>query len=267
MNANRTPSVPAVERAMHVMEAIAQSRNGLFLSQLVETFNIPKSSIHCLLLTLERLGYLHRSQQTGRYMFGLKLFGLANISLGGLPIREQASPFLVQLMEKTNLTVHMGVLDKYEAVLVAKYDPPASNGLATWRGKRMEIHCTGIGKALGAYMQEEDVRNVYRLRKFPRHNENTLSTLSKVQEEFKKIRQRSYAIDDEEDEIGWRCLGAPVFDDAGQPIAAISIAGTIHQIRSDNIPQLAEILKTCTTAISYSWGYAGNKEANAYQRD
>jgi DNA-binding IclR family transcriptional regulator len=255
MNASRTPSVPAVERALTLMESLAHSKNGLSLSQFVESSNLPKSSIHCLLLTLERMGYLHRSAQTGRYMFGLKLFGLANTSLSGLPIREQAAPFLIQLMEKTGLTVHMGVLDQYEAVLVAKYDPPGSTGLATWRGKRMEVHCTGIGKALGAHMSEEDLRSLYRLRKFPRHNENTISTLRKLQEDFARIRQRSYSIDDEEDEIGWRCLGAPVFDDAGKPVAAVSIAGTIHQIRPDNLPRLADILKACTTAISYSWGY------------
>lgn len=266
MAADRTPSVPAVERALMLMEALAHSRNGLSLSQFVESSNLPKSSIHCLLLTLERMGYLHRSKQTGRYMFGLKLFGLANTSLSGLSIREQASPFLMQLMERTNLTVHMGVLDQYEAVLVAKYDPPGSNGLATWRGKRMEVHCTGIGKALGAYMPEEDLKTLFRLRKFPRHNENTFSTLRKVQEDFAKIRQRSYSVDDEEDEIGWRCLGAPVFDEDGKPVAAVSIAGTVHQIRSDNIPQLAEILKACTTAISYSRGYLKGEESNAYQR-
>lgn len=266
MNASRTPSVPAVERALNLMESLAHSKNGLSLSQFVESSNLPKSSIHCLLLTLERMGYLHRSAQTGRYMFGLKLFGLANTSLSGLPIREQAAPFLMQLMEQTGLTVHMGVLDRYEAVLVAKYNPPGSTGLATWRGKRMEVHCTGIGKALGAYMPEDDLKTLYRLRKFPRHNENTLSTLRKVQEEFARIRERSYAIDDEEDEIGWRCLGAPVYDDTGAPVAAVSIAGTIHQIRADNLPQLADILKACTTAISYSWGYLKEEESDAYQR-
>jgi DNA-binding IclR family transcriptional regulator len=266
MAADRTPSVPAVERALLLMESLAHSRNGLSLSQFVESSNLPKSSIHCLLLTLERLGYLHRSKQTGRYMFGLKLFGLANTSLNGLPIREQAAPFLMQLMEQTNLTVHMGVLDKYEAVLVAKYDPPGSNGLATWRGKRMEVHCTGIGKALGAYMPETDLKMLHRLRKFPRHNENTLSTLRKVQDDFSKIRQRAYSIDDEEDEIGWRCLGAPVFGDDGKPVAAVSIAGTIHQIHSTNLPQLAKTLTACTTALSYSWGYLKNEETDAYQR-
>lgn len=266
MTASRTPSVPAVERAFEIMELLAQSRNGLSLSQLVESSAQPKSSIHCLLLTLERKGYLHRSPQTGRYMFGTKLFTLANSSLGGLPIREQAAPYLVQLMEQTGLTVHMGVLDKYEAVLIAKYDPPGSTGLATWRGKRMEVHCTGIGKALGAHMTDESLRNLYRLRKLPRHNENTISSLRKLQEDFARIRERAYSIDDEEDEIGWRCIGSPVYDPTGSPVGAVSIAGTVNQIRSDNLPRLAETLKACTASISYSWGYLRAEESNAYQR-
>ncbi len=269
MNASRTPSVPAVDRALQIMESLASSKNGLSLSQLVESSNLPKSSIHCLLLTLERRGYLHRSIQTGRYMFGLKLFGLANTSLSSLPIREQAAPFLLQLMEQTGLTVHMGVLDQYEAVLVAKYGPPSSRGLATWRGKRMEVHCTGIGKALGAHMSEEDLMALYQQRKFPRHNENTISTLRKLQEDFSKTRQRGYSIDDEEDEIGWRCLGAVVYNDASEPVAAISVAGTVNQIRADNIPRLAETLRGCATAISYSWGYLNRSsaaaETNAYK--
>ena len=266
MTASRTPSVPAVERALDLMESLAHSKNGLSLSQLVESSNLPKSSIHCLLLTLERKGYLNRSAQTGRYMFGTKLFAMANTSIGGLPIREQAAPFLMQLMEQTGLTVHMGVLDTYEAVLVAKYDPPGSTGLATWRGKRMEIHCTGIGKALGAYMSEEKLRTLYRLRKLPRHNENTISSLRKLQDDFARTRERSYSIDDEEDEIGWRCLGAPILDPSGAPVAAVSIAGTIHQIRADNLPRLAETLKSCTTSISCSRGYIGTESTDAYQR-
>ena len=269
MNASRTPSVPAVERALCLMESLAHSKNGLSLSQLVESSNLPKSSIHCLLLTLERTGYLHRSEQTGRYMFGLKFFGLANTSLSSLPIREQAAPFLMQLMEQTGLTVHMGVLDKYEAVLIARYDPPGSKGLATWRGKRMELHCTGIGKALGAHMSEADLNALHQQRKFPRHNENTISTLRRLQEEYAKILQRGYAIDDEEDEIGWRCLGAVIYDDTCVPVAAISIAGTIHQIHADNLTRLANILKSCAAAISYSWGYLNTKEmvreTDAYQ--
>jgi len=257
-NACRTPSVPAVERAFWLLEQLAESKNGLSLSQLVESSQLPKSSIHCLLLTLERGGYIQRSPQTGRYTYSLKLFGLANASVSGLPIREQAAPLLVHLMERTGLTVHMGVLDKYEAVLIAKYNPPGSTGLATWRGKRMAIHCTGLGKALGAYMSEEELKSLHRVRKLPRHNENTISSFRRLQEEFSRIRQLSYALDDEEDEVGWRCLGAPVFNEEGRPVAAVSVAGTTQMIHAENIPRLAETLKSCTLAISSAVGYSRN---------
>lgn len=261
MNASRTPSVPAVERALGILDALAQSRNGLSLSQLVESSQLPKSSTHCLLLTLERAGYLHRSSQTGRYTLGLKVFGLANASLNGLPMREQAAPFLLQLKDATGLTVHMGVQDGYEAVLIAKYDPPGTGGAATWRGKRMELHSTGIGKAIAAFLPEDEIRSIHGTRKFPRHNENTVCNIRKLLDDFAISRQRGYVVDDEESELGWRCLGAPVLNDMGQPVAAVSVAGTLRQIRPENMRSLAETLKACAAAISYSWGYSRNSNS------
>ncbi|MGO4514226.1 IclR family transcriptional regulator [Terriglobus sp. 2YAB30_2] len=262
--ANRTPSVPSVERALHLLEILAHSKNGLTLSQMVEMSGHPKSSLHCLLLTLERLGYLTRSPQTGRYLFGLKLFGLANASLAGLQVREQAAPFLVQLMTQTKFTVHMGVLEQHEAVLVAKYNPPGGESLATWRGKRMELHCTGVGKALGAYLSEEELETLFKFRKFPRHNENTITSLRKLKDEFASIRQKMCAIDDEEEELGWRCIGAPIFDETGSAVAAVSISGSVHRINTQNINRLETQIKACALNISYALGYL--KEQDAYKR-
>ncbi|PMZ24081.1 IclR family transcriptional regulator, partial [Pseudomonas sp. FW306-02-F04-BA] len=76
----------------------------------------------------------------------------------------------------------------------------------------MEIHCTGIGKVLGAYMPSEELEKIHRTRRFPRHNENTIVSLRKLQQDFETVRWRMYSIDDEEDELGWRCLGAPIFN-------------------------------------------------------
>jgi DNA-binding IclR family transcriptional regulator len=263
MSASKTPSVPAVERALLLLESLAESKNGLSLAQLVERSGLPKSSLHCLLLTLERANYLHRSPQTGRYMFGLKLFGLANTSLSGLRIREQAAPFLVDLMERTRLTVHMGVLEQNEAVVIAKYDPPSST-VATWRGQRMGIHCSGLGKVLAAYLPFEELQSLYNVRRFSRHNENTITSLRKFEDDLKRIRVRMYAVDDEESEIGWRCIGAPIFNETGSTVAAVSVAGTVHQIHSDNLTRIAETVRHCALEISYFLGYL--KEANAYKR-
>lgn len=263
MSADKTPSVPAVERALHILEALASSKNGLSLSQLLDISGVPKSSLHCLLLTLERNGYLHRSPQSGRYLFGLKLLTLANSSLHSSHIREQAAPFLMRLMETTRLTVHMAVHDNHEAVLIAKYDAPGSARLATWRGKKMEVHCTGLGKALGAFLPPEELEHLYLSRGFPRHNENTLTSLRKVREDFALVRQRMYSIDDEEDELGHRCIGAPIFDASGRTCAAISLAGTISQIDSSNMYRLADKLKSCALGISHALGLSKNE--NAYK--
>jgi DNA-binding IclR family transcriptional regulator len=264
MNASKTRSVPAVERALMLLELLGNSKNGLTLSRLVEASSLPKSSLHCLLLTLERAGYLQRSVASGRYMFGLKLLDLASNSLVGLNIREQAAPFLMELMQRIQLTVHMGVLDQSAAILIAKYDPPTSLRLATWNGKRMDVHCTALGKALGAYMPDEDLEALYRTHGFPRHNKNTVTSLRKLREDFVGIRKRMYAVDDEEDEIGLSCVGAPIFDSMGRVAAAVSAAGTTRQITGDKLPKLAEQLKQCALSISYSWGYLGEGGANRF---
>jgi DNA-binding IclR family transcriptional regulator len=253
MNANKTRSVPALERALMLLEMLANSKNGLTLSQLVDATRLPKSSLHCLLVTLERNGYLHRSSASGRYMFGLRLTELACNSLVGLNIRERAAPFLIKLMHELKLTVHMGVLDPIGAVVVAKYDPPASARLATWNGKKMDVHCTGLGKALGAYMPDRDLEALYTTYGFPLHNGNTITSLSRLRQTFAVVRERMYAVDDEEDEIGMCCIGTPIFNENRSVVAAISIAGTRQQITGENRSRLAERLKHCASVISNSW--------------
>ncbi|MGO4209535.1 IclR family transcriptional regulator, partial [Terriglobus sp. YAF25] len=136
--------------------------------------------------------------------------------------------------------------------------------LATWRGKRMELHCTGVGKALGAYLSEEELETLFKFRKFPRHNENTITSLRKLKDEFASIRQKMCAIDDEEEELGWRCIGAPIFDETGSAVAAVSISGSVHRINTQNINRLETQIKACALNISYALGYL--KEQDAYKR-
>ncbi|MCS6817435.1 MAG: IclR family transcriptional regulator [Blastocatellia bacterium] len=256
MAAVKTQSVPAVERALTLLEVLAESKRGYTLSELARLLRLPRSSTHCLLLTLERRGYLHRNEQTGRYMFGLKLLGLANKALSRIELRERAAPYLQALMQQTGLTVHLAILDRGEAVLVEKVEPPGLLRLATWIGKRMDIHCTGVGKALLAYLPEEEIERLIRERGLPRHNENTIASPKRLREELARIRAQGYSLDDEEDEVGLRCLGAPIFDHTGRVVASISVAGTIAQITRENMVALAEAVKRTAATISQQLGFA-----------
>lgn len=251
----KTPSVPALERAISILELLAGSRNGLPLADLARQMHLPKSSVHCLLITLERHGYLHRNARTNRYLFGMGLVNLANTALGGLELREHAARFLHDLAQRIGLTVHLAILKQNEAVLIDKIEPLGTRKLATWLGKRMDVHCTGVGKALIAFLPEHELDQLIRETGLPRHNDNTLVSPKKLKEELARVRVAGFSIDDEEDEIGNRCIGAPVFKAAGQVVAAISISGLISQITEENSSALAGQLRQTALELSRSLGY------------
>src|SRR5262245_60194181 len=124
IHASATRSVPVLTRALKILELLAASPNGLTLPDVSRKLEIAKSSAHCILLTIMRHGYLTRSSQTRRYVLGTKLFSLAHQASPGQLLREKAIPHLRQLMLNTNLTVHMGIFEGEEVILVAKLDPP-----------------------------------------------------------------------------------------------------------------------------------------------
>lgn len=249
MTAIKTPSVPSLENALSVLELLAHSKAGLSLSELTRRLEIPKSSAHCLLVTLERRGYVHKNERN-RYLFGLKFFSMANTALRGLELREKAAPFLRELMARTHLTVHLAMLEENEAVLVEKVEPAGVFKLATWIGKRMDVHCTALGKALIAYLPEEELDAMVQERGLPRHNENTIGSLRRLRENLAKARTQGYVIDDEEDEIGTRCIGVPVFGSEGPVAAAVSVSGTTSEITNENLTFVAERLVECAASIS-----------------
>jgi IclR helix-turn-helix domain len=131
MSTLRTPSVPSLERALRILEILADSHRGLTLSNLTGRTGLPKSSLHSLLLTLERTEYLHRNEVTGRYLFGTKLFSLATKSISRLELKEQALPFLLPLAQDSGLTVHLAIPERGTAILIEKIDPPGLVRLAT----------------------------------------------------------------------------------------------------------------------------------------
>lgn len=249
MLAAKTQSVPALERALSILESLSKSRHGLTLSQLSRSLALPKSSVHCLLLTFERHGYLHHDDNSGRYRLGLRLFDLANAAVSGVMLRDQAAPFLNQLRESTHLTTHMAVLEHDEVVLIEKVEPLTAR-VNSWIGKRMDVHCTALGKALTAYLPEEQVEALVRRRGMLRHNDNTIASLRKLKQELEQVRKQSYSIDDEEEEIGVRCLGAPILSANNQALAAISITGTVDQINADSRDALVAEVKAAAGAIA-----------------
>jgi DNA-binding IclR family transcriptional regulator len=246
-------SVPSVGRALKILELLAQSHRGLTLSAISRQLGLPKSSTHVLIKTLEGSGYLKSSKISGRFYFGLRLISLSKMALENLDIREQAKPLLLDLMARTRLTVHLAILEGAEAVIVEKIEAPGMLRLSTWVGRRLDANSSGVGKALLAFADEENSRRSY---SYPlvRHNRKTISSHVRLARELGKVREQGYAFEDEEGEIGFRCIGAPVFDSGNHAIAAISIAGATSQIPDERVATLASLVMATAGRISARLG-------------
>ena len=247
-------AVPSVSRAMRILELLAQSQRGLTLSDISRKLGIPKSSTHVLIKTLELTGYLKNSKLHGRYFFGLRLISLSNMALENLDLREQARPFLQELMLRTGLTVHLAILEGVEAVIIDKMEAPGTLRLATWIGRRLDANSSGVGKALLAFGADETSACRIAARPLARHNRNTITSPGRLVRELMRARELGYAFEDEEGEIGFRCIGVPLYDTADRVIAAISVAGTVCQISDERIKKLAAELKAAAAQISARLG-------------
>jgi len=256
-------SVPSIERALSVLECLARAKRGFSLSEIGRRLRIPKSSAHLILSTLERRGFLQRNTKTNRYCFGLQLVSLSRSALENLDLREEAKPFLCSLMQESGFTVHMAVLERDEAVIIEKVEAPGLVRLASWVGRRLDVNCSGVGKALLAFLPDDELDCLLRTKDFARHNSRTIISTTILRRELILVRQAGYALDNEEDEPGVRCIGAPVFDENGKAVAAISIAGVASQIGIDRVPVLARLVTRAAGRISARMGYVAQEAAAA----
>jgi DNA-binding IclR family transcriptional regulator len=255
-----SPSV-AVERALNMLEIVAQSSDGLSNAEISRKLNIPKSSASYILRTLEAQGYLGRDLESGKYKVGLKILSLSRGALGGLDVRGVALPVMRRLMQQTGLTCHLAVLDGCDAVYVEKVEPEGFIRMDTWVGRRMRVHATSVGKTIAAYIPEEQLEQITQQAGMERRTPKTITTLPKLLKELEKVRTQGFAVDDEENNLGARCVAAPIFDQYGTILASLGLSGTTHQVSPQTMPRILQALKDAARHISMGMGYRPQRQS------
>lgn len=259
---DENPSV-AVERALSMLETVAQEPEGMSNAEISRKLQIPKSSASYILRTLEKQNYLNRDPESGKYRVGLKILSLSRGALTGIDVREVALPIMRHLMEKTNLTCHLAILDGPEAVYIEKVEPQGFIRMDTWVGRRMRVHATSVGKALVAHIPQEKLEKILTERSMERRTPKTITSAPRLFKELEKVRSQGYAVDDEENNLGARCVGAPVFNQQGDIEASIGLSGTIHQVNGQTMPRILEALKDAARHLSMQLGYRAPRRTSA----
>ncbi|MCU1222741.1 MAG: IclR family transcriptional regulator [Edaphobacter sp.] len=227
----------SVERAFAILEFLNSSRRGWNISEMSRKLGLPKSSTHVLFATLDKLGYITEYQSSRRYQLSPKLYGLGRRALETTPLPMIALPHLHWLVQQTNLTAHVGILEKKQVVFVQKVDGPGIIKFDTYIGKCSQLHCTGLGKSLVAFRPEEEIKSLLDRYTFSRFTKQTISSLSTFITECERIRHAGYSMDDEEEELGIRCVAVPVLSD-GFAVAAVSVTGTTAQMPLEAIANI-----------------------------
>lgn len=248
-----------VDRTLSILEAVSHSEHGLTNSDISRRLKIPKSSASYILRVLENRGYLLRENGSGKYRLGLKLMGLTRDMLTHIDVREIAKPVMEEFVRRVNLSSHLAVLDNGRAVYVEKVEALNFVKMDIWVGHRLPVHSTAIGKVLVSNMTPDEISGILNLRGMDKRTPKTIMTPAKYLKEIEKVKTFGFAIDNEENSSGVRCVAAPVFDAQGQIVAALGTSATTTQLNEDNLPKIVKLIQQSGLNISGQMGYQAKK--------
>ena len=251
---SRRAAVASVERALTILELLAERQQGLTTSEISRRAKIPKSSASYLLRTLAARGYLRRDPETGQFTPGIRMLSLGGQAVQGMQLRDVALPYLRQIAERTRLDSHLAVLDHGDAVYVERIESSGFIKMAIWVGKRVAPQVTAIGKALICYLDRREIQEIVGTHQVTPVSAKTIVSLPHLLEELALTRQRGFAFDDEEHALGVRCIAAPVLAASGEVVAAIGVSATVSQINDDYVPVLGNILRNASIKFSAQLG-------------
>lgn len=252
----RSGRVQAIDRAIMVLDCFTERKPQLRLSEITEILDINKSTLHGIISTLKYHGLIDQDDLTQEYRLGLKHIEYGQRVLDSMNISRIAKPIIERVCDELEETVHIGTLDDEEVVYIEKKESQQSMRIFTTIGARNPAHTTGVGKAMMAYLDEEELSNILP-EVLVKLTPKTITDRNQLKLELSQIRLRGFAYDNEENNLGLSCVAAPIFDYTGKAVYGISVSGPTMRMNSDKITRASRIVKEAADEISRKLGYRG----------
>jgi DNA-binding IclR family transcriptional regulator len=227
--------VPAVDRAVRILELLKGEGREMTLMDIAKATGWHKSSVHKLLVTLNHHGILERDPLTRRYYIGITMAEYGRIALNNLDIRVTAKPFLKELMDYSNETAVLAILKRTKMIMIDKREPFLNIRVSPFIGMRFQATATANGKALLAWLPEDQVREILEIEGLPKSSKKAILDVDAYSADLAETRRRGYAVDREEVYEGVSGVAAPVFTPGGKAIATLSIVGPEFRMTEEKI--------------------------------
>jgi DNA-binding IclR family transcriptional regulator len=248
-------SVRAVERALDILLCFTPKHPTLSLTQIAEAVQMSKTTVHRLLATLEHKRFITRDKASGLYRLGFRFIEMASLVLQDVELHRWAQPYLMRLSAECGETVDLSILDGPHVMYLEVIESPQRVKIAAAVGQRLPAFCTASGKALLAYLPEEQVHTIlgHNLKEYT--NRTPLS-VDDIMTELRKTAERGFATSQQEYESDINAVAAPILDADNFPVASIAAVGPSFRLPEERLQTLGESIRRMTHAISNEIGHA-----------
>lgn len=252
--ADRSSQVQSLVRALAILNRLAESDDGTTLTDVAQQVGLSPSTAHRLLTTLEQERYVRFDGERRLWSVGVQAFVAGSAFIRSRDVVAMARPHMRALMEESGETVNLAVEDKGEAIYLAQVECRQMMRALATPGGRVPLHCSSVGKALLSSLPETQLAKILHRHGLPRLTPKTIQTPAALREDLARVRERGYAIDDEEHAVGLRCVAAVVFDEFEEPAAALSVSGPMARISDERLTLLGDLVRRSAEAITAEIG-------------
>lgn len=246
--------VQSVDRALLLIETLAEDDEGYRLTDLAIRTGLSPSTIHRLLTTLEKRRFVQFDREEATWHVGAQSFAVGATFARRRNFVTQAMPFLRKLRDETRETANLAAVDEGAMVVLTRLESREIMRSVTKIGGRVPMVASGLGKALLSTYSEEDVFAIIRREGMPKLTSKSIVRAGELCKSLHDIRERGYSVDDEEAQIGLRCVSAVVYDDRSEPLAAISVSGKASRVPDDRLPVLGQFVRQVADELTVALG-------------
>jgi IclR family acetate operon transcriptional repressor len=247
-------SVQSVDRALLIIETLAEDDEGYRLTDLAVRTGLSPSTVHRLLTTLEKRRFVQFDRGESTWHIGVQSFAVGSTFVRRRNFVTQALPYLRKLRDQTRETANLAVVDDGAMVVLTRVESRELMRSVTKVGGRVPMVASGLGKALLATYSDQDVFAIIQRDGMPRLTSKSIVRAGELCKSLHDIRRQGYSVDDEEALIGLRCVSAVVYDDCSEPLAAISVSGKASRVPNDRLPILGKQVQEVAAELTMALG-------------
>ena len=250
-----TEEVKSVEKAITLIETLAEANQSLPLQEISKRTGYAKSTVHRLLSTLRAHDIVEQSTQDGRYLLGIRLFELGCSISNNWDVAAIARPYMQNIANELNESICLSILSRGEALIMSFMESTSAFHVVSKVGSRLPAHCTVQGKILLSYLSPPQLRHIIRERGMQIYTPHTIHSIEALESELQVTRERGYALDNSEFHIGLHSVAAPILNHAGEVTYSIAVVSMFHSVESPEFQRAKQLIIETAADISHVLGH------------